>query len=177
MQEYLKKYAKHSIVNSIVVVILALFLIFKPIQSLNFVVILIGVVLLLNGIRHAISYFSTSNEYRSMSFELLQSIIYVIPGLIFIFNPGVINDFVNYIIGIWLIIESVFKLQISLNLKSMENEKWKSSLIIPIITAILGIIIIFTPFSVVATALTITGILLLISQIVSLVEMRYIFKL
>ena len=44
--EYIKKYAKNSLAISILLMILALFLIFKPIQSVNFIMIFLGFSLL-----------------------------------------------------------------------------------------------------------------------------------
>ena len=176
MQEYMKKYAKHSLAISILLIILALFLIFRPIQSLNFIMIFLGVILTLNGIVHSISYFSTPNEYKMLSFELVQGVICIVLGLVFICNPALINSFLTYIIGAWILIESVIKMQMALNLKSMQNSNWMVTLLLGIITLILGITIIFNPFATIATVTTITGTVLLISEIMTILETLFIFK-
>lgn len=177
MQEYMKKYAKNSLAISILLIILALFLIFKPMQSLNFIMILLGIILTLNGIIHSISYFSTPNEYKMLSFELVQGVICVVLGLVFIFNPSLINSFLTYIIGAWILIESVIKIQMALNLKSMQNSNWMITMLLGLLTLALAIVIIINPFATIAAVTTVTGIILLASEIMTILETMFIFKI
>lgn len=176
MQEYIKKYAKNSLAISILLIVLALFLIFKPIQSLNFIMIFLGVILTLNGIVHTISYFSTPNEYKMLSFELVQGVVCIVLGLVFVCNPSLINSFLTYIIGAWILIESVIKIQMALNLKSMENSNWMITLLLGVVTLILGITIIFNPFATIVAVTTVTGVILLISEIMTIIETVFIFR-
>ena len=60
MKDFVKTYSKNSILTSILLIVLALSLIFKPSASLNFLMIVIGIVLAINGAYHTISYFRSS---------------------------------------------------------------------------------------------------------------------
>lgn len=177
MKDLLKKFAKSSLVISIVLIILALFLIFKPTESLNFIVILIGVVLSILGIMHMISYFSSSKEFKSLSFELIEGIAYICTGILLIINPNLINEFLATLVGAWMIIQSIIRFQFAFNLKAIDNKGWAVMLILSIITFILGVVIIFNPFATIIAVTTICGIMLLISELINIYESICLLRL
>lgn len=177
MKDLLKKFAKSSLVISIVLIILALFLIFKPTESLNFIVILIGIVLSILGIMHMISYFSSSKEFKSLSFELIEGIAYICTGILLIINPNLINEFLATLVGAGMIIQSIIRFQFAFNLKAIDNKGWGIMLILSIITFILGIVIIFNPFATIIAVTTICGIMLLISELINIYESICLLRL
>lgn len=177
MKDLLKKFAKSSLVISIVLIILALFLIFKPTESLNFIVILIGIVLAILGIMHMISYFSSSKEFKSLSFELIEGIAYICTGILLIINPNLINEFLATLVGAWMIIQSIIRFQFAFNLKAIDNKGWAVMLILSIITFILGVVIIFNPFATLIAVTTICGIMLLISELINIYESICLLRL
>lgn len=177
MKDLLKKFAKSSLIISIVLIMLAFFLIFKPTESLNFIVILIGIVLAVLGIFHTISYFSASKEFKALSFELIQGIVFICAGILFIINPNIINEFLASLVGAWIIIQSIIHFQFAFNLKAIENANWSLMLISSIFTLILGIVIIFNPFATIATVTTISGIMLLISETINIFESISLLKI
>lgn len=174
--DYIKKYAKNSLVVSILLIVLSLFLIIKPAQSLNFIMICLGCIVVLNGIIHTISYFTTPSEFKTFSFELVQGIICIVLGLVFILNPELINSFLPFIIGAWIIIESIVKIQLAFNVKDIQNSNWLLMLGLAIITLLLGIIIIFNPFATAITITTLCGIMLLISEVMNIGESIYFMR-
>ena len=84
MQDYIKKYSRTSLVVSILLIVLALFLIFKPNTSLNVIMILVGLALAVNGAYHTFSYFQGPRELKIFSLELVVGIISLLFGLVFI---------------------------------------------------------------------------------------------
>ncbi|MDO4282174.1 MAG: DUF308 domain-containing protein [Clostridia bacterium] len=177
MKELLKKFAKSSLVISLALIILALFLIFKPTESLNFIVIVVGIILAIVGLIHTISYFSASKEFKSLSFELIQGIVLISVGIIFIIKPNLINEFLASLVGAWIIIQSIIRFQFAFNLKAIENKNWSLMLILSIVTFILGIIIIFNPFATLVAVTTISGVMLLISEIINVLESISLLRL
>lgn len=170
MEIYIKKYAKNSLLISLLLIVFSLFLIFKPAQSIALVMTILGLIIVANGIVRTISYFTTKKEYRMYNIDLFQGIICIISGFVIIFKPTIIFTFLQFIVGIWMIIQSIIKIQIALNLRELSSKYWLSSLIISIITLILGLIIIFNPFATTITLTTICGIMLLISEISTIYE-------
>lgn len=169
MEVYVKKYSKNSMIISILLIILSLFLIIKPDESLIFVVKLFGCILMLNGIVHCITYFASSKELTSFSFELVQGIISLIAGIVLFVNPVLVNSILPIIIGAWIIIESIINIQISLNIRSVSSN-YLLSLILSILLFLIGIIIIINPFGTAITVARLCGIILLISELISLIN-------
>lgn len=176
MEIFFKKYMKNSIFISILLIIFAIFLFFKPINSVNFIMILLGMIVLVNGFIHTVSYFTTSKELRTYSFELLEGILCMIIGLFFVLEPKIVISFLPLIIGIWIITGSILKIQLSLNLKSIENKDWLILLIIAIITLIIGIVMILNPFRTAIAITSFAGLILLISEVINLTEAFFILK-
>lgn len=174
MLDNIKKFSKMSIATSILLIIFSLFLIFRPEASLNFMVIVIGVVLALTGIVHMVSYFTSNKEFRAVSSELIQGTIYTIIGLLFIFKPTILNEFLGIIVGAWLIIQFIVKFQFAFNLKSVSSPAWSVMLISALLHLAFGLVMFFNPFATIATLTTIAGIILLITEIGNLVESIYI---
>ncbi len=174
MLDKIKKFEKMSIATSILLIIFSLFLIFKPEASLTFIVVIIGIVLALIGIVHIVSYFTANTEFRAMSLELIEGTVYTIIGLFFIFKPSILNEFLGIIVGIWLVIQFIIKFQFAFNLKSVASPAWSLMLISSLLHLAFGIGIILNPFASVVTITTLTGIVLLISEIGNLAESIYL---
>ncbi len=169
MEIFVKRYSKNSIVISLMLIILSLFLIIKPDDSLIFVVKLFGCILMINGIIHFITYFISSRKLDSFSFDLIQGVVSFIAGIVLFVNPVLVNSILPFIIGAWIIIESIIKFQISFNIRTI-TENWKTTLILSIILFAIGILIIFNPFKAAVSVARLCGIVLLISEIISFIN-------
>lgn len=176
MESYIKKYGRNSMLVSILLIILSFFLIFKPIDSINFIIMVLGFIITASGIMHIFAYFTSPVEFRAFSFELVRGILGIVAGIIFIAHPEWIHSFFPIIIGIWVIIESIINFQLSLSLKDFVTGGWMFMLISSIITAILGIFIIIHPLVSTAILATFCGICLLISEVMNVVEYAFIIK-
>ncbi len=174
MENYLKKYGTHSLIISVLLVILSIFLIFKPFESLNIVFILIGCVLAINGLVHAISYFSGPKEIQLFSFELIQGVAGIILGFLFILHPEWLSSFLPFVIGAWIIVESIIRFQISVNMRGIPNSRWMIMMILAILTVILGMFIMIYPAASSAILVTLCGIMLLVTEIIHIVEEVYL---
>lgn len=170
MERYLRKYGGISIILSMILAILALFLIFRPEASITIVMRIIAIILLITGIVHVISYFSSSKEFKSISIELIEGIISIILGIIILVNPIAITSLLPIIIGCWILIQSIFRMQIAFNLKAADSSNWKVVLLLSILNLILGIVILFNPFASLVAITTICGIMLLVTEIINIVE-------
>lgn len=174
MEEYLKKYGMHSILISIALIIFALLLIFKPIVTLSVLMIGFGCIIAINGLVHTISYFQSPVEFRPFSFELVYGILGIIAGFVIVLNPEFVIGILPFIIGLWILVESIIHFQLSINMRNIPNSNWVLMLILSILTTAFGIYIMFHP-AVSATILTaLCGAFLLISEIISVFESIYL---
>ncbi len=173
IKEYIKRCESYSIIISSLMIILSIFLIINPLKSLEVFVIIFSIIMFINGIGYFVSYFTMSHESRLFSFDLLLGLITLISGImIFIYRMDLINIF-PIILGIWIIVSNLFKLQLSINLSTILTEYiWL--VILTILMIVLGILLIINPFTSIMTIATTAGLLLLISEVLSLIESIYV---
>lgn len=167
---YIKKYEKYSIITSILMIILSIFLIVKPVKSIEIFVVMFSSIMFINGFISLISYFTTPVNSRLFSFDFINGIFTIlISVLTFIYRNSLINFF-PIIIGAWIIMSNLIKLQLSINLSGIKNSGWIFLVIISIITIILGLVIVVNPFESLIVITLLTGILLLTSEVINLIE-------
>ena len=68
MVDYIKKIVRTSIFISILLLVLSVFMVTRPIGTVNILLMFFGYILVVDGILHFISYFSMKDEYRFFSF-------------------------------------------------------------------------------------------------------------
>ena len=171
--EFLKKYEKESILISILLIIVAIFLITKPGIALSAVVTLFAIVFLVDGIISIIAYMMEDAEIRAFSNELIMGILLVILGLIILLNQPLFISILPIMIGVWIFIRSIIKFQLAINLKSAVAERWGLLLVSSILMAILGVLIIVNPFEAILTLTRFIGIIMLVVEIVNICESAY----
>lgn len=170
MFEYIRKYEKNSIMINILMIVVSLLLIINPVGVLNIVMIVFGIGVLADGLFHMASYFGTEKEFRMFSGDLFEGIIATIAGIFILINKPLLIAILPFVIGIWVMIRSLMKLQVAFNLKSAESSNWIWVLVSAIISLLLGILIVMNPFDTALTVTVLAGIILLISAMIDLAE-------
>ena len=174
--EFLKKYEKESILISILLIIVAIFLIAKPGIALSTVVTLFAIVFLVDGIINIIAYMMEDAEIRAFSNELMMGILLVILGFIILLNQPLFISILPIMIGIWIFIKSIMKFQLAINLKSALAERWGLLLVSSILMAILGVLIIVNPFEAIFTLTRFIGIMMLVAEVINICESVYFLQ-
>ncbi len=134
--------------------------------------ILIGAALLITGILAIIKY--TKENINGSNLNLVSGILYAVLGVIIIIYPYSIINLVTICLGVYLIINGLLKLKLSFVLKRV-TDKWIGTLVMGIITVILGILLIFNPFAGI-TITKIAGAFLVIVAIFDLIDTYIIQK-
>ncbi len=173
LKEYIKKCEKYAIVEAILMIILAFSLIIEPIKSLENIIIIFGTILIIDGISNMINYFLSDKKSRLYSLDLINGLMTTIFGVFLImYHTTLINVF-PIILGIWVIINSLFKLQLTINFSSIISGSI-ALIILIILTIIFGIIIIVNPFTFAIAFTTLAGIFLLIIEMFNLISSVYV---
>lgn len=93
IKKYIKKCEMYSMIISILMIVLSLFLIFKPIKSIETFVLLFSVIMLVNGVIGVVTYFTIESDERLFSFDLLSGITNIIAGvLVFIYRSSLVEE-------------------------------------------------------------------------------------
>ena len=174
IRNYLKNFEKYSIFISSLLIILGILLLVSPMKSLEVAVIFFAAIMIVNGISSFISYFMLPNEERLFSLDLVTGIVTTLTGsLIYLYRMDLINVF-PVILGIWIIVSNLIKMQLSINLSAIAGSNWFLLLITQILMIILGVVLITNPFSSLIALTTLAGSFLIIAEVASLIESIYI---
>ena len=174
IRNYLKNYEKYSMLTSILLMILGIFLIVKPIKSVETFIIFFAIIMITSGILSFISYFVITKEERLVSLDLIIGLITIITGIfLYIYRLELLNIFPT-ILGIWIIFTNLVKMQLSINLSVIEKSSWILLLIINILMIIFGILLIANPFGSLMALTELAGMFLLVTETINLLESIYV---
>ena len=147
MSEFMKRIFRSSIIASISLFILGVLLLVASEATIISISYIIGSIFVLLGVLGIIRYIRTFNSTDRNELDLVYGLVTVMLGLLVITNPKAIASIIPFILGLIIIISSATKLHYAFQLKSDENELWKSTLAISILTTICGIVLLFNPFA------------------------------
>ncbi len=176
MEEYIRKMSKCSLFVSILLLIPSIFMMVKPLDTVGALFLAFGIILIVDGLIHFITYFSIEDEYRYFSYELAQSILYIIAGFVIVNNVHAVTQSLAIIVGIWILIESVLKIQIAFNIRDVRNAHWVIMLLISFVSTILGAVLIIKPFESAEVLIQFTGAILMFTQLIEIYDDFYILR-
>ena len=147
MNIFMKKVFRSSLITSIFLFILGLLLIIASEATIISISYIIGSILVLLGVIGIINYIRMFSSENKNELDFIYGLVTVVLGLLIISNPRAIASVIPFILGLLIIITSAAKLNYAFQLKSDDNDLWKSTLLLSILTTILGIVLLFDPFS------------------------------
>ena len=143
----------YSLITAILSIIVGLVLVFLPAVSNKVVGIIIGVIFLIFGINAIYKYFHRDGA-KLYSLNIVFGVLYSILGVVIILYPNSVMSFVTVCLGLFVIINGATKINYGIWLKRGSEDSWLVTLVTGIFLVVLGIMLVFNPFS----ALTLTQI-------------------
>lgn len=172
----MERYFKSSILTSTLLFCLGILLIFESEVTVITISYVIGSILVAAGTFALIRYVSVNKKgFDASELDLLYGIVTIILGILIITHPQAIASIIPIILGIAIIISSASKIQYAFNLKNNENELWKTTMVIALISTICGIVLLFNPFAGALLLMRIVGIFIVVYSILDIVS-TYIIK-
>ena len=171
MDRLMKKYLKSSIVTSTILIILGILLVFQSETTIMMISYVIGGVLVAIGALALIRYVKNGDSpILRNELDIVYGIVTIIFGIIIIKNYQAIASIIPAVIGIAIIINSASKLNYAFQLKTDENNMWKTTMIISIISTIFGVILLFNPFEAALGIMKVIGIFIVVYAILDLIS-------
>ena len=163
------KKAKHSYITiSVIMILLGLVLVIWPKMSLSVLCYLIGAVLIIGGIVKLIGYFSRDLYRLAFQFDFAFGILSILLGLVFVVHPEHIISILPIVMGIFVLVDGVLKIQTALDAKTFGLTTWWMIILLAVATCICGLLLIFKPFESAVAMMVLLGITLLIDGIQNL---------
>lgn len=176
IKDLVTQFEKKNIFSSILLIFFAVLLILEPANMTKALIIIIGAILVLDGIIDIVNYLSSDKDYRMFSLGVFEGIIELLTGTLFLLNYDALITVFPVILGIIIIAKNLFKMQLALNLKQFGYTNWVCALLISFIVILLGIVIIINPFTSLKVLVITSGIIILISEIINIVYSIIIMK-
>ena len=146
MQDIFKRVFRMSIISSIMFLIFGFLLIFQTENVIKTISIIIGSILLVIGVFPIINYFRNRSQNILSNAGLLYGIFSVVAGIIIMVNKNLLATIIPVLTGVWMIINSVNKIQIAMELRDNKIDSWFISFIFAILILIGGTLLIINPF-------------------------------
>lgn len=174
----MKTFFKSSICASIILMILGLLLIFQSEITITTISYIIGAALIALGVLALIRFIKSAKNITEMNFNLdiIYGLVTVILGIVIITNPKAIASILPIVLGIAIVINSASKLQYAFILKNDNNDMWKTTMIIAIVSAICGVVLLFNPFAGAVLIMKIVGIFIVVYSVLDIVSTVIIKK-
>lgn len=134
-----------SIVTSILLCILGVLLMVNPAISVQVLGILCGVVLVVFGIIRLVGYFSRDLYRLAFQYDLVFGIVMMVIGVLGLLHPEWVLSFMCVALGIAILTDGLFKIQIALDSKRFGIRTWWLIFTTAVIAAILGLLLVFRP--------------------------------
>ena len=174
MQDMFKKVFRMSLISSVLFLIFGVLLIIQTENVIKTISIIIGGLLLIIGIFPIINYFKNRNQNVFSSAGLLYGIFSVVAGIIIIVNKNLLATIIPVLTGVWMIINSVNKIQLSMELRDRKVSSWIVSFVFAILILVGGALLIINPINgAVLLSMTI-GIIIVVYSILDIVDSIYI---
>ena len=163
-----KSMYRTSLIFSIILFVVGLFLLMEPETTLNAISYITGTLLIVWGIIPIINFISNKDNKNYLEMSFIVGVFAFIFGIIIMLNPKFIVSIIPFIVGIWMIINGVTKLQYSLTLNKESNAS--VSIIISLIILVCGLVLIFNPFGGAVLLTQVIGIFAIIYSVLDIIE-------
>ncbi|NCB51448.1 MAG: hypothetical protein EOM54_06145 [Clostridia bacterium] len=131
------------VVMSLFLMALGIFTFIWPEITAGAICSAIGAASIVFGIIKILTYFMREIKGVALNYDFSVGALAVIAGLILLISRDKLVDLLQIVIGIYLVVDSVFKLQTALDAKRLGVGGWWLSLIVTVACLALGIVLIF----------------------------------
>lgn len=164
----LKKLRTGGGASSVAYIVLGIILMLFPGTATNIVVRLVGIAALIYGVSRVIDYTKGRNDMINV---VIGGLI-AIGGIILLVNPAFVVSILPTILGIYIIIEGISEVRAALNMRSQGYDRWTMAFILSLLVLLVGLFILFNPFTTVTISVMIFGGALIVAGITGMVEQK-----
>ena len=170
MDNFMSKFMRSSIISSIALAILGVFLFIKSELTIVSISYIIGAILVGVGLVSIIKYIGNLNKNIKNELDIVYGTVTVVLGILVISNPKAIASIIPFIIGIIIVLSSATKLGYGFELRKSNSDLWIGTVVISLITMLCGILLIFNPFAGAEFILKVVGALIFIYAILDIIS-------
>lgn len=176
MKEKWKQFHTWAVVMCICMLTLGVLTLIWPEISAVMVCCVLGIICIGTGIYKIVRYFNLGFAGLFFRHDLAIGIFSILTGVLLLFHPLGAAAFLPIITGIYMIMGSVFDIQISAEMRTLGIGNWKLSLAFGIISTVFALFLILNPFNGVKALMMYIGVLLILESVQNLYTIHGISK-
>lgn len=169
-----KSFRNSMILSSVVLLLLGLTLIIWPTASQRIICFVAGALCVVIGLSRIIAQWKLSRDF-GFQISYLFGILVLLVGLLLIIKADAMIALFGTLVGLVLTVDSIVKLQMSFQMRALSLPRWSAHAISAAVLLVIGIVLLFDPFSGAKAMATCMGVALLIDAIANLwtvIDMR-----
>ena len=165
------------IICSLLLIAAGVYITARPYASAVIFCRVIGAVSLVYGISKILGYFSHDLYNLAFQFDLARGVFTLIFGLILLLRSARVVTFMPVIIGVFVLVDGVFKLQTAVDANRFGLSNWWLILLGSLLCIALGLLLMVDPFSGSGALMTFVGISLAIDGLQNLFNAFYTVRI
>ena len=138
---------------------------------------LLGISMLIFGGIKLVGYFSRDLFRLAFQYDFAFGILLVVLGILTLSHPNDTMSFLSVILGIPVLADGLFKIQIALDSRRFGIRRWWLILILAVLTCAVGIVLVFRPAAGILVMTVFIGISLLLDGILNLCVALFTVKI
>ena len=168
-----KKLKWNMILMSLLYLGLGVFLLAKPGIALNIVCYALGGVVLACAAVQLIRYFVMERGVFQSQLTLISGLVCLGLGAFLIIRSDIVVSILPIVFGLFVIFDALGRVQNALDLRRCGYDSWKGFLLLPVLSVVLGIIMLVNPFGAMETLVMAIGVILIVEGAINLLSALY----
>ena len=137
-----KKLKWNLILMSLLYVGLGIFLVMKPGTALNIVCYALGGVVLACAAVQLIRYFVVERGVFQSQLTLISGLVCLALGVFLLLRSDIVVSILPIVFGLFVVFDAIGRVQNALDLRRCGYDSWKGFLLLPVLSVVLGVILI-----------------------------------
>lgn len=168
-----EKFSKNNVLLSVLMAVLGLVLIIWPGKTLTLAARILGIALLLGAAGSFYSWRQDRHKGAADYTTLAVALLLLVAGLIVLIAPKGVITLLPKLIGLAVLVNGFINLAQALELKK-DGASWTSSMVMAVLTLLLGVFLLFFAFSAMKAAVMVIGAIFVYNGVSNLwIESRY----
>ena len=168
-----KKLKWNLILMSLLYLALGIFLLMVPGTALNVVCYALGGVVLACAAVQLVRYFVVERGVFQSQLTLISGLVCLALGAFLIIRSDIVVRVLPIVFGLFIIFDSLGRVQNALELRRCEYSSWKVFLLLAVLSVILGIVMVVDPFGTMETLVMAIGLILILEATLNLLSALY----
>ena len=165
MKKLLAVVNRGNVIAALIFLVLGLFLVIAPEIGVSVICYLVAVALLLDGIRHIVSYFRGQASEALAGYDLALGGAEFLLGLFVLIRPATMTTLLPILLGAVLVVSGVIRLQRAFDLQRSGFPAWTTVLVLGAVVALLGLLMLINPFATSKLLLIFLGLSMIVNAV------------